>query len=258
MAQWAGERAVDVVFDSAYAGRTLLEDRPTNVEVISRLRLDAALWARPGRRRPGQKGRPRRRGRRLPSLATLAATRLRWDLLPITVYGRQVSPLVFSLTALWYHALRDQPVRIVVVRDPSGRRRDEAFLCTNLSASAAFVLEAYAHRWTLEVSFHDQKQYLGFEDPQNQTDEAVARTAPLASLAYDLVLLWYAGQAQQGLASGWVIRPWYRSKTAPSFLDMLTAARQQSRQSGISAPARLPRCPHNVPIPTDDSPPAAA
>src|ERR671938_665183 len=68
LAQWAGERTVYLVVDSAYAGRTILEDRPSNVQVISRLRWDAALYAPPPPRRPGQKGRPRRRGDRLPTL----------------------------------------------------------------------------------------------------------------------------------------------------------------------------------------------
>jgi hypothetical protein len=166
----------------------------------------------------------------------MAATRRRWDPLPVTLYGRQVTPRVFGCTALWYGALRDQPVRIVVVRDPSGRRRDEAFFCTDLTVDHAFILEGYARRWTIEVTFHDQKQFLGFEDPQNQTPEAVARTAPLASIVYDLVLLWYAGRVQQGLATGWLARPWYRSKTAPSFLDMLTAVRQESWRLCFSDP----------------------
>ena len=247
VAAWAGERTVYVVVDSAYAGRTLLEDRPANVQVLSRLRLDAALRARPGRRRPGQKGRPRRRGHRLPTLKTMAETRRRWDPLPVTLYGRPVSPLVFGVTALWYGALRDQPVRIVVVRDPSGRRRDEAFFCADLSVGPAFILEGYARRWTLEVSFHDQKQALGFEDPQQQAERAVARSAPLAGLVYALVLLWYAGQVEQGLARGWLVRPWYRSKTAPSFLDMLTALRQDSRPLVISAPPCPPRRRKNPP-----------
>jgi hypothetical protein len=241
VARWAGDRTLYVVVDSAYAARAILEGRPANVEVISRERMDAALWARPGRRRPGQKGRPRRRGHRLPNLTTMAARRGRWDPLPITIYGRHVTPLVFSCTALWYHALCDQPVRIVVVRDPSGRRRDEAFFCTDLTVGAAFILEAYARRWTLEVSFHDQKQCLGFEDPQNQTGQAVARTAPLAGLVYALVLLWYARQVEQGLATGWVVRPWYRSKTVPSFLDMLTALRQESWRRYVSPPP-CPAC----------------
>ena len=55
-----------------------------------------------------------------------------------------MSPRVFTLTALWYGALRDQPVRIVIVRDPSGRRRDEAFFCTDLTVDPAFILEGYA------------------------------------------------------------------------------------------------------------------
>jgi hypothetical protein len=258
VARWAGERRVYVVADSAYAGRTILEDRPANVEVISRLRLDAALWARPGRRRPGQKGRPRRRGQRLPTVETMGSKRRRWDPLPLTLYGRQVTPLVFSLDALWYGALRDHPVRILVVRDPSGRRRDEAFFCTDLGVDATFILEAYARRRTLEVSFHDQKQFLGLADPQNQTAQAVARTAPLAGIVYDPVLLWSAQRSQHGCAPGWVVRPWYRSKAAPSFLDMLTAIRQASAPGRISAPACPARCPHKAATPSPDSWQAAA
>ena len=172
----------------------------------------------------------------------MAAARRRWDPLPLTLYGRPVTPLVFGLTARWYGALREQPVRILVVRDPRGRRRDEAFFCTDLTRGAAAILETYARRWTLEVTFHDQKQFLGFEEPQNQTAQAVARTAPLAGLVYALVLLWYAERARQGLATDWVARPWYRSKTAPSFLDMLTALRQASWWRDISAPPQPAPC----------------
>ena len=238
VAGWADGRTVYAVVDSAYAARPLLEDRPANVEVLSRLRLDAALWARPGRRRPGPRGRPRKRGHRLPTPKAMAAVRRRWDPLPLTLYGRQVTPLVFAGTALWYGALRHQPVRIVLVRDPSGRRRDEAFFCTDLAVDAAFILEGYARRWTIEVAFFNQKQFLGFEDPQNQTPEAVARTAPLAGIVYDLILLWYAARVQQGRAAGWLVRPWYRSKTTPSFLDMLAAVRQESWHLAFSDPPR--------------------
>src|SRR5688572_25712568 len=102
---------------------------------------------------------------------------------------------------------------------PSGRRRDEAFFCTDLAVDHAFILGGYARRWTIEVAFHDQKQLLGFEDPQNQTTTAVARTAPMAGIVYDLVLLWYAARVQQGLPDTWSRRPWFRSKTTPSFSD---------------------------------------
>lgn len=249
LAGWAGERSIYVVADSAYAGRTILERRPANVEVISRLRMDAALWTSPPARRPGQQGRPRRRGMRLPTPATMARARRSWQSLSVDLYGRLVTVPVFHVTALWYVALRDQPVRVVIVRDPSGRRKDEAFLCTDRQATAAFILESYARRWSLEVAFHDGKQHLGFEDPQNQAAKAVQRTAPLAFVVYDLVLLWAAGRAQQGLAGCWVDRPWYRRKTAPSFMDLLTVLRLEAWRNRLFDPAWPARRLKNAPPP---------
>jgi hypothetical protein len=247
VAAWVPDRACYLVVDSAYAGRTTLEHRPANLHVISRLRLDAALWAPPPPRRLGQKGRPRRRGVRLPTPKAQAAARCHWHAMPVTIYGRALVTQVFRSTALWYAALRDQPVRIVVVRDPSGKRQLDAFFCTDLTATAAFILETYARRWQLEVTFHDAKQFLGFEDPQNQQPTAVRRTAPLALLVYDLVLLWYADRSQDAAAPAALHRPWYRTKTAPSFLDMLTALRREGWRCYLSAPSWDPRRPQKSP-----------
>ena len=58
----------------------------------------------------------------------------------------------------------------------------------------------------------------------------------MAGIAYDLVLLWYAARLQQGHAARWLARPWYPSKTTPSFLDMLTAVRQESWRLYFSDP----------------------
>src|SRR5918998_823501 len=160
VATWAGDRTLYAVVDSAYAGQELLRDRPATVHVISRLRLDAALWTRPRRRCPGQIGRPRKRGKRVPAPHMLAVGWRRWRPLPVTLYGRPVTPHVFALTALWYAALPEHLVRIVVVRDPAGRRQDEAFFCTDPGVTDGFILEGYARRWTLEVTFHDSKQWL--------------------------------------------------------------------------------------------------
>ena len=250
-AGWAGEsRTCYLIVDSAYAARMTLEDRPTNVEVISRLRMDAALWTPPPPRKPGQRGRPRKRGDRLPNPKAMAAARRHWHKLPLPLYGRLVTTEVFRCTALWYVALRDQPLRIILVRDPSGQRRDEAFFCTDTSVSAAFILQGYAHRWTLEVAFHDSKQFLGFEDPQNQTKTAVGRTAPTAGIVYALVLLWYADQLQKKRppqASPWPERPWYRRKATPSFLDMLTALRLEGWRTYFLDPPFATRWMQNSP-----------
>jgi hypothetical protein len=245
VAAWAGERRVYVAVDSAYAGRELLRGRPTNVHLISRLRLDAALWTRPRRRRPGQTGRPRRRGTRVPAPQALAATWRHWRSLPVTLYGRQVTPSIFALTALWYAALPEHPIRIVVVRDPTGRRQDEAFFCTDTTVTETFILEGYARRWTLEVTFHDTKQHLGLADPQAQSPTAVRRAAPVAFLVYALVLLWYADAQAGATPTAWIDRPWYPGKTSPSFLDMLTALRRAGWRRYLLTPPLPSRCPRN-------------
>ena len=258
LAHWAGERTIYLVVDSAYAGRTVLEDRPSNVQVVSRLRLDAALYAPPPPRRPGQKGRPRCRGERLPSLSQRIARCRRWTSLRLVLYGRAVSPRIFTLDALWYGALRSQLVRIVVVRDPSRRRRDEAFFSTDLTQDPAFILQTYARRWTLEVTFHDSKQHLGFGQAQNQTPHAVTRTAPFAGVVYSLVLLWAAAHLERGGSLSWIVRPWYRTKTAVAFADLLSALQQEIWRARFSTPPLSTRRRQNTaPVPHRSQPLAA-
>ena len=152
----------------------------------------------------------------------------------------------FALTALWYTALPEHPVRIVVVRDPTGRRQDEAFFCTDPGVTDGFILEGYARRWTLEVTFHDTKQHLGLADPQAQAATAVRRTAPVAGLVYALILLWYADHVHPDVDAGhrpiaWPQRPWYRAKVTPSFPDMLAALRRAGWRRYLSGPPSQPR-----------------
>ena len=173
----------------------------------------------------------------------------------MTRYGRTVTAHVVTCRALWYVARRNQPVRIVVVRDPSGNRKDEACFCTDVGVTAGFLLEMYARRWTLAVTFHDAKQYLGFADPQSQTAPAVLRTAPVAGIISDVVLLWAARRTQAGRPLPMVVRPWYRPKVSPSFLDMLAAVRQDNWRRDLSDPPvplrrpqnPCPRCHHPFP-----------
>jgi hypothetical protein len=259
VAGWAAAlapgRTVCLVGDSAYVNRTTVEGRPANVEVLGPLHPDAALFAPRPPRRPGQRGRPRTKGDQRPSPTAQARARRpeAWHRLPVTLYGRAVTPLVFRGTALWYSVSRAAPVRYVVVRDPSGRRKDAAFCCTDRTVSVAFLLQTYAKRWTLEVTFWLLKGWLGFEEPQNQTERAVRRTAPFAGLVFALIILWYAAELGAGRAATWVARPWYRRKAAPSFADVLTALRQQGLATATAAtwtaPAGFPppSCPHQRP-----------
>jgi hypothetical protein len=138
------------------------------------------------------------------------------------------------------------------LRDPRGRRRDEAFCCTDRAVSVAFILTADARGWGLEVTIHVCQQALGFEQPRNQTERAVRRTTPIAGLVDALVVLWAAQQVAAGgglLARAVPRRPWYRHKTTLSFANLLTALRQAGVAHPASAPPRLPAptCPARRP-----------
>ena len=63
------ERRFELIGDAAYTNAALIQARPANLTLIGRGRLDAALYASAPRRRPGQKGRSRVRGKRLASPA---------------------------------------------------------------------------------------------------------------------------------------------------------------------------------------------
>ena len=66
---------------------------------------------------------------------------------------------------LWYRGSKTDPVLVVLVRDPLGQWRDEALVSTDPTASAAFVIQGYCRRWSVELAFFDSKQYLGLARP---------------------------------------------------------------------------------------------
>lgn len=77
--RWTGGRPLVVGGDSSYAALELLRTLVAPLTVITRLRLDAALYAPPPERRPAQRGPHRLKGGRQPSLqAVLTHPATRW------------------------------------------------------------------------------------------------------------------------------------------------------------------------------------
>ena len=75
MRRWYPEREIVAVADSTYASLKLLErcrKLRNPITFITRLRLDAALYEPAPPRRPGQMGRPRLKGERLPNLSIMS------------------------------------------------------------------------------------------------------------------------------------------------------------------------------------------
>jgi len=228
------ERRIIVVGDSAYTNGSIIKGRPNNVTIVGRSRLDAALYAPAPARGPNQMGRPRVRGARLPSPEKQTA-KARFKRIEVTVYGRTVMVRVLVIDALWYVAAHSELVRLVVVRDFPGHERDDVFVSTDPTITAKSIIETFARRWSLEHTFHECKGKLGFEEPQNRTDRAVERTAPMSLWLHTLVVLWYLRTGQHSRAARQPSLPWYK-KTAPTFSDMLATLRRASWAQRLSDP----------------------
>ena len=203
---------------------------PANCDLTSRLLQEARLYALPPERQSGTNGRPRKRGQRLPTPTQMLSERCRR--VTLNIYGRHERARLTDQMACVY-AAPDRLLRVVASEGLTGGRGRQAFYSTNWTASGEQVLAWYAMRWSMEVTNHDSKQCLGFEEPQGWTRRSVERSAPVAMLLYSLIVLWFASAGHRQWSP--VDCPWYRSKTAPSFADMLRTLRRQSIQQQVLA-----------------------
>ena len=134
--RWLPNRRIVMVADSGFSALELIAAVRQHVCLITRLRLDASLFEPAPKRRNGQIGRPALKGKRRPKLnAILADPKTVWTSVMLTEwYGGQTRKLEYvSSTAVWYHnGMPPAAIRWVLVRDPTGQRDAQAFLCTDL------------------------------------------------------------------------------------------------------------------------------
>jgi hypothetical protein len=140
------------------------------ITFITPLRLDFALYEPAPPRKPGQIGRPRLKGERLPNLSEVAKDPTNvWKLTTIAnCYGESERMVeIASKTAVWYSTrLPAVPVRWVLIRDPQGAFKTQALLCSDLDADADMreeILCLLVMRWQLEVTFQEVRRHLRFE-----------------------------------------------------------------------------------------------
>jgi hypothetical protein len=153
--RWLPDRYLVVVADSSYAVLELLACAAglrQPVTVITRLRLDAALYDPAPVRQPGTNGRPRKKGARQPTLAQrLVDPGTGWQRISVAWYGGTTRMVeLASETAVWYHTgLPPVAIRWVLIRDPQGQFDPQALLCTDQQAQAQAILEWFVLRWQM-------------------------------------------------------------------------------------------------------------
>jgi hypothetical protein len=228
--RWLPERAITIVGDSSFASLELIAAVRRHVRLITRLRLDANLFAPAPPRRPGQRGPKACKGQRLAKLTeVLANPATRWTRVWVSEwYGDEGRVLaIVSGTAIWYHAgLPPAPIRWVLVRDPSGQREPQAFLSTNLGDKPEAILGRFVWRWRIETTFQEVRRHLGVETQRQWSDLAIRRTTPVLLGLFSLVTLW-AGElmgdataAPHPRAAAWYAKP------LPTFSDAIAVVRR--------------------------------
>jgi SRSO17 transposase len=228
-ATWFPGDTIIVTGDSAYGGKSVLANLPSNVHLISHVHPKGALYEPATLPAPDakSKGRPRKKGTRLPGMAAWAEDpKQPWTELTFHQFGLHATLAVKTIQALYYKSGGDRLLTIVLVRDLKGGRPDQMFYCTKLDWDARQVLSTYACRWAIECTFENCKQLMGLGEQANRVPKAIERTAPMAFFLYSIVVVWFHRVGHQFVR--FPIRPWYPRKQEPSFADMLTTLRQVS------------------------------
>jgi hypothetical protein len=238
LAEWLPGREILVVADRADLGKATRRNRPENVDSIGPICWHAARTEAPG----GPDGRDTDSGKRLPGLRAILGDdrnwppRTRWFTLP---GGARKRLQLKGVEACWPTVTGGRQVAVVLLRDPKGQWRDEAWGSTNPDLFDWDIVAGYGQRWSVEVAIGDAKARMGFHDPCVGKRAAVERAAPRAWFTGTLVMLWYARERANHRPAR-RHRPWY-PKTVTTFADMLACGRlalweQRGTETGDRCP----------------------
>jgi hypothetical protein len=224
---WFGERKFVFLGDGGYASHDLASfcyRHRRHATLVSRFYGDANLYAPPAKRRKGA-GRPRTKGRKLPSPKQVVA-RSRLARATVSWYGggqRRVQ--LASGTGHWYKGGKGLvPIRWVFVHDIQGTHRDEYFYTTDTTLSPSQIVSWFTARWPIETTFQEVRAHLGFETPRQHVANSVLRTGPSLLGLFSIICLIFAHETRHHRLR---LRhtPWYL-KSEPTFSDAIATVRR--------------------------------
>lgn len=226
--RWLPSRQVIAVGDSSYAVLELLAALQGKVTVITRLRLDAALYEPAPSRPAGKRGPNRKKGQRLATLQQVAEQpATQWQELTFSEwYGQNQKTMEIATgTAIWYHSGKPPvAIRWVRLRDPQGKLDTTALLSTKETLVAEQIVTYFVRRWTVEVTFQEVRAHLGVETQRQWSgtvDEQRIRSKSHCSHNSSVIgIIFYRNAAGQSLTNTGMLANRYGRlvrKTAPHF-----------------------------------------
>ena len=229
---WFPDRKFVLLGDWGFASHDLAlfcHRHGDRVTLIARLRSDANLYALPSVTRSCGPGRHRRKGKKLPGpRQTVARTKCRARA-SVRWYGSSVRELeMLSGCGGWYRGRGGGraaliPIRWVFTHDPQ-EDHDDYFYTTDPTRSPIQIIESFAGRWNMEVSFEEVRAHLNFESTRMRCENSVKRAGAMLLGLFSIVSLIYAQIASKTKVTVYGT-PCYH-KTNPTFADALAAVRK--------------------------------
>jgi len=213
------------IFDGGFAIATVVQpllDGPhgaPRIDWLTRLRFDARLYEPPAAWRPGQIGRPRKWGGRLPAPKDADLWPCPWHESQALLYGKMRRVRYKKLHCQWHPAGSEARVHAFAF-EVEGYKKPWYLVTSDLRLEAEELVELYAARFAQEDAHRDLKQHLGLGAGQGRVKDVVLRTFQLRLLT--MTLLRVLGTALD-LAHGdawWTKPPWYPQKRRGSVRDI--------------------------------------
>jgi DDE superfamily endonuclease/Archaeal putative transposase ISC1217 len=232
---WFPDRQFVFAGDGGYGTHALARfahRHQRHLSLVSLFYPNAGLYDPPPEVVGKRTGRPRKKGAQRPAPEAVVAATPEPTALNVSWYGggrRDVETV--SGTGQWFKSGKGLvPVLWVFVRDRTGTHRDSYLFSTDLTLTAAQVIETYTGRWSIETTFQELRAYLGLETTRGWKQRTVLRAAPCLFGLYSVVALLYsalpAGTDHPGAVT-------YRGKTEVAFSDAITAVRRQLWLEGV-------------------------
>jgi hypothetical protein len=193
---WFPERKFVFAADGAYGTHQMTRfayKHRQHLTLVSKFSGDANLFGPPPKRKNPKAGRPRIKGKALPSPASVVAKKKKRKRVRVRWYGggwRNVE--VVTGQGHWYQSGKGAiKIKWGFVRDLTGTHRDEYFYTTDLSMSAKQVVEIYGGRWNIETTFQEMREHLGLETTRGWSRQTVLRMAPCLFCLYTVVVIFF-------------------------------------------------------------------
>ena len=213
------------LIDGGYALRNVVrplvlpEGRGRRVDVLTRLRHDARLFALPPTERPaGARGPKPKWGRRLEPPRRGGRWERGWRTGVAFIYGRRREVRWKEVVCLWRVLGHEVPVKAVVAC-VEGYKKRFALVTSAVELTGLQMVELFAARFRQEDGFRDLKQRLGWEECRAWTANPIERTSQAQWVTMSLLRLLQFRLEEAGEVGWWYRPPWHKDKDRPSVLD---------------------------------------